>query len=300
MLRPVHRLFDTIRHGIPLALLLGVAAAGCATDDEAGREVTYSVTAKQNYDKGLAELKDENYIEADKYFRFVKSKFPFSKYAVLAELAMADGRFKRAEYQSAIDSYKAFLRLHPTHEKVEDGYVAFQIAQSYVRDMPEDWLIMPPSYEKDQSAVRDALRELSDFLDKYPDSKYVETATKDRREVVRRLVEHEVYVARFYLDQGHPKAAILRLRGAVERYPDSGREAELLLTMGETHLEMGNARSARETFERVRENYKGEAPARRAEVYLDFIRNRFGQDPKDAPKQAPTDKAGNVPNEEQG
>ncbi len=267
----------------PALLLLSLGLGACATDDD-GREVAYSVTAKQNYEKGLAELKDENYIEADKFFRFVKSKFPFSKFSVLAELAMADGKFQRGEYQAAIDSYKAFIRLHPTHDKVEDGYVAYRIAQSYVQDMPDDWLILPPSYEKDQSAVRDALRELSDFLDKYPDSKYVEAATKDRSDVVRRLVEHEVYVARFYLDQGHPKAAILRLQGAVERFPDSGREAELLLTMGQTHLEMGNPLSAKQTFEKVQANYRGEPQGRRAGVYLNFIRQRFGASPQDKPK----------------
>ena len=277
-------LSETLRAVLPKALMmLALSLAACATDDD-GREVTYSVTARQNYEKGLSELKAENYIEADKFFRFVKSKFPFSKYSVLAELAMADGKFKQGEYQTAIDSYKAFIRLHPTHEKVEDGYVAYRIAQSYVRDMPDDWLILPPSYEKDQSAVRDALRELSDFIDKYPDSKYVEAATKDRRDVVRRLVEHEVYVARFYLDQGHPRAAIMRLQGAVERYPDSGREAELLLTMGETQLEMGNALSAKQTFEKVRENYKNEAQGRRASVYLNFIRQRYGDQPQDKPK----------------
>jgi outer membrane protein assembly factor BamD len=254
---------------------------GCASDDGAGANVNYSATARQNYDKGVAELADENYLEADKYFRFVKSKFPFSKYAVLAELGLADAKFQRGEYQAAIDSYKSFIRLHPTHEKVEDGYAAFRIAGCYVKDMPEDWLILPPAAEKDQSAVRDAVRELSDFLDKYPDSKYVKEANEQRREVVRRLVEHEVYVARFYLDQGFPKAAILRLTGAIEKYPASDREAELLLTLGETQLQMGNAGSAKSTFEKVREAYKGEAQARRAEVYLDYIRGRFGNSPAD-------------------
>ena len=267
-----------------IALCLGAAGAlvsACASDDGAGANVNYSATARQNYDKGVAELADENYLEADKYFRFVKSKFPFSKYAVLAELGLSDAKFQRGEYQAAIDSYKSFIRLHPTHEKVEDGYAAYRIAQCYVKDMPEDWLILPPAAEKDQSAVRDAVRELSDFLDKYPDSKYVKVATSDRREVVRRLVEHEVYVARFYLDQGFPKAAILRLTGAIEKYPTSDREAELLLTLGETQLEMGNAGSAKSTFEKVRESYQGEAQARRAEVYLDYIRGRFGNSPAD-------------------
>ena len=156
--------------------------------------------------------------------------------------------------------------------------------------MPEDWLILPPAAEKDQSAVRDAARELADFIDKYPESKYAKEAAKQRREVIRRLVEHEVYVARFYLDQGHPRAAILRLTGAIEKFPDSEREAELLLTLGETHLEMGNASSAKATFEKVREAYKGEAQARRAEVYLNYIRGRFGNEPIDkSPAAAPRD-----------
>ena len=276
----------------PAAVLLTSLAAGgllpaCASDDGAGVNVNYSATARQNYDKGVVELADENYLEADKYFRFVKSKFPFSKYAVLAELGMSDAKFQRGEYQAAIDSYKAFIRLHPTHEKVEDGYAAFRIAECYVKDMPEDWLILPPAAEKDQSAVRDAARELADFIDKYPESKHAQEAGKQRREVIRRLVEHELYVARFYLDQGHPRAAILRLTGAIEKFPDSEREAELLLTLGETHLEMGNASSAKATFEKVREAYKGEAQARRASVYLDYIRGRFGNEPTDKSPAAP-------------
>jgi outer membrane protein assembly factor BamD (BamD/ComL family) len=46
---------------------------------------------------------------------------------VLAELALADAQFARGGYQEAIDSYKTFARLHPTHERVEDGYVAYKI-----------------------------------------------------------------------------------------------------------------------------------------------------------------------------
>jgi tetratricopeptide (TPR) repeat protein len=92
-------------------------AIGCATSDEESKPVTYSLTAKQNYEKGLAELKDENFPEAQKYFQFVKQKYPFSKFAVLAELGIADTQFARGNYIEAIDSYKSFARLHPTHEK---------------------------------------------------------------------------------------------------------------------------------------------------------------------------------------
>jgi outer membrane protein assembly factor BamD len=167
--------------GVALVVMLAVAfgsvgLTGCAGGDDVTKPITYSLTAKQNYEKGLAELKDENYPEAQKYFQFVKQKFPFSKFAVLAELAIADTQFSRGNYTESVDSYKAFIRLHPTHEKVEDGYAAFRVGQCYFKDMPDDIWLLPPSYEKDQSAVNDALRELDDFRKRYPDSKYQKDA----------------------------------------------------------------------------------------------------------------------------
>lgn len=270
-----------------LSLSLGAPLAlGCATSDEASKPITYSLTAKQNYEKGLAELKDENYPEAQKYFQFVKQKYPFSKYAVLAELAVADAYFARGSYNDAIDAYKAFARLHPTHEKVEDGYTAFKVGESYYKDMPDDIWLLPPSFEKDQSAVTDALRELTDFARKFPDSPYLKQSTDLRRQVLGRLVDHEVYVARFYLKTDHPKAAALRIEGAIRRYPGSGREPELLYTLGETLLRMGEPERAQETFQRIVEEH-GESPdARRATLYLDFIKKRYG----DHPQARPADK----------
>lgn len=263
-------------------VLLPVGVLGCASSEDA-KQVTYSMTAKQNYERGLDELKKENFVEASHYFTYVKQKFPFSKYAGLAELALADTDFSRGNYQQAIDAYKSFARLHPTHEKVEDGYTAFRIAESYVKEMPDDWVILPPSYEKDQSYVRDALRELDSAIAKYPESAYVSPAKAYRRDVVRRLIDHEVYVARFYLDRGHPKAAVLRIESALRHYPDSGQEGELMITLGETNLKLGNAARAKQLFERVVEQYGDSLQIKRAELFLDFIKRRYGTTPVDQP-----------------
>jgi outer membrane protein assembly factor BamD len=271
------------RRLVALVALSAAIGLGCAESDDDTRPVTYSLTAKQNYEKGMAELKDESYAEAKKYFQFVKQKFPFSKYAVMAELALADAQFAQGNYTESIESYKSFARLHPTNEKVEDGYVAFRISESYYRDMPEGLWIMPPPYEKDQSAVQDAQRELETFHKKYPTSPYTKKVQEMRQEVLKRLVDHEVYVARFYLKSDHPKAAAMRLEGAIARYPGSGREPELLYSLGETYLHMNDPLRAKETFTRVVAEH-GEAPqARRAELYLKYIADRFGPNPLPKP-----------------
>jgi outer membrane protein assembly factor BamD len=280
-----HRFFMSprFRH---LSLLIALSCAiglGCAESDDEGRPVTYSLTAKQNYEKGMAELKDESYAEAKKYFQFVKQKFPFSKYAVMAELALADTEFAQGNYTESLETYKSFARLHPTHEKVEDGYVAFRICEGYYKDMPEDVWIMPPSYEKDQSAVNDAARELGDFHKKFPDSPYAKKVADMRKEVLKRLVDHEVYVAIFYLKNDHPKAAAMRIEGAIKKYPGSGREPELLYSLGETYLHMDDPLRAKETFQRVVNEYGTAPQARRSELYLEYITRRFGPNPQ--PKQ---------------
>jgi len=282
MSRPFPRV---ARLAIAVVISLPVAI-GCATSDEESKPVTYSLTAKQNYEKGLAELKDENFPEAQKYFQFVKQKYPFSKFAVLAELGIADTQFARGNYTEAIDAYKSFTRLHPTHEKVEDGYVAFRICESYYKDMPEDVWLLPPSYEKDQSAIIDAQREIEDFRKKFPTSPYMSKAAEIRREVLKRLVDHEVYVARFYLKSDHPKAAAMRLEGAIKRYPGSGREPELLFSLGETYLRMCDPQRAKETFARVVAEHGGAPQARRSELYLEHIAQRYGAEPRC--KQPPT------------
>ena len=276
MLRTTHKILFSV------LIILAVCTGACASSEDS-KQVTYSMTAKQNYERGLEELKKENYVEAAHYFTYVKQKFPFSKYAGLAELALADTEFARGNYQEAIDSYKSFARLHPTHEKVEDGYTAFRIAECYVKEMPDDWFLLPPAYEKDQSYVRDALRELDAARDKYPNSPYLKQAKAYRREVLRRLIAHEVYVARFYLERGHPKAAILRIEGALRRYPDSGQEGELMLALGETNLELGNPARAKQVFERVVGEFGDNLQIKRAELFLDFIRRRFGDNPVDKP-----------------
>src|ERR1051326_9611546 len=77
-----------------LILVLAVASCGGKSGTAA---VDYSVSAQKNYEKGLKELDNKDWIAASKYFGFIKSRFPYSKYAVLAELRLADAEFGRSE-----------------------------------------------------------------------------------------------------------------------------------------------------------------------------------------------------------
>src|SRR5262245_26193683 len=96
---------------------LVAAFVGCGGSSATGK-VDYSVSAEENYRRGLAELGEKDWVAAAKYFAFIKARFPYSKFAVLAELRTADAEFGAKQYVTAIDSYKQFTKLHPTHEMV--------------------------------------------------------------------------------------------------------------------------------------------------------------------------------------
>ena len=124
---------------------------------------------------------------------------------------------------------------------------------------------------------------MDDFRKKFPDSPYNKQLADLRKEVLKRLVDHEVYVARFYLKTDHPKAAVMRIEDAIKRYPGSGREPELLCSLGETYLHMNDPLRAKETFTRVVSDYHDAPEARRAELYLEYIARRYGAQPTPRP-----------------
>jgi len=254
------------------ALMVVVLAmmVGCASGGSSG-PVSYLDSARSNYEKGVSELKDENFAEAVKYFTYVKSKFPFSRYATLAELRIADSYFAQDKWLEAIDAYKLFLKFHPTHPEVVDGYVSYKICQGYVEQIPGDWFLVPPSHEKDQAATRDALRELVAFTRAFPTSKYLDKARELHRKMTRKLVDHELYVARFYLDRDKPRATILRLETILQRYPDAGSDPEVMLLLGQTYMKLQEKQKARETFAALIKKYPGDAMSAKARLYLKFM-----------------------------
>lgn len=247
------------------ALPLG-ACGGSAR--ESGGSIEYSVSAKQNYDKGMKALEDEEWIDAAKYFTFVKARFPYSKFAVLADLRVGDAAMGAGAYLEAIDIYKQFIKFHPTHELVDNGYAAFRIGEAYYKMLPDDWFLVPPAHEKDQSQAQDAMRELSQFVKKFPESPYREKADKMRRACAGRLAAHEWYVANFYWDRDRPMATVLRLRTLLARYPGAGYDERALLLLGRAYWKVGRKDDAKSTWKSLVEKYpkSDQADAARREL----------------------------------
>jgi len=236
----------------------------------------YAQTARENYELAIGEFADEDFDEAVQYADFVRIRFPFSRYAVEAELLIARAEFAQGNYLTAQDEFRQFAKLHPTHKHVVNGWVSYMAAVSAYMNGPQRFFLLPPAHQRDQSQLREALVELETFFDHHADTPTAKYAEGLRSEIKRRLLEHELYVADFYLDRERPEAAIGRLEAAHATYPGIGLDAEVLFRLGLTYLRLDEIELARATFSELATQHPRNHRGRQARIYLRYIYDQYG------------------------
>jgi outer membrane protein assembly factor BamD len=235
----------------PLALaaaLLSLAACGGKHVSLTGA-VRFGNTAEDDYAAGMDLIKDGSYEDARKFFEHVKTKYPFSKYAALSDLRLADVKFDQKLWTEAIAAYEEFVRLHPTHEDVD--YAEFRVGVAHLEDGPSDFVFFPPSFEKDQRQVEQAAESFRSFLQKRPTSKYAPDAQKLLDKANARLAEHEWYVAEFYYKREKWAGAAGRYQTLVDRYPSSRHEPEALYKLAESCMKLDEKYRARTALQKL-------------------------------------------------
>ncbi len=232
-----------------LAAVLLLALAACSKHVSFSGEAKLRPTAEENYQAGVELMKDSDWASAQKFFEYVKTKFPFTKYAALSELRLADSKFGQGHYAEAAAAYAQFVQLHPSHEDVD--YAEFRVAESYWKDAPSEFSLFPPAHEKDLRQVKKASEALHKFLDAHPTSKRVPDAKKLLAEADGRLTDHEWYVAEYYFKHGRWAGAAGRYETLVERFPGSKHEVEALFKLARACVELKESYRARTALQKL-------------------------------------------------
>lgn len=283
-------------------LLLAMGSVACASstpaqDDEEELEavmlgqgerlpsVSYAPTAEGNWEKGMAALKDESYLRAERYFRYIRNKYPYSRYAALSDVRVADAQYGRERYREAIFSYENFIRMHPAHAEL--GYAMFQVGVAYMALFPSDWVLLPPSYEKDQTEVRDAGNSFQRYLKQFPKGEFAKEAEAKLKLCRDRMVAHERYVANYYLKQDRCPGAVGRLEGIRRNYPSLGVSADLLWDLQRCYLKMDEPEKRKEALNALVSGFAETDEAKEAKVILAKLAPKAKAAPQATPNSAP-------------
>ncbi len=249
---------------LTLALALS-AAAGCGSRQSPDPE-NYAEAAAWAYDRAEHVLERRDYELARAMFVDVYQNYPYSQYAALAEVGVADTYFGERSWVRAIEAYRRFVRFHPTHPAVPRAQ--YRVAQSYLRQMPNDWFLMPPSHERDLSDARAAYDALRLFLDAFGDSEYADEARADFAEVRDRLAAYELYVAEYYAARDNPLATATRATYLIETYPGAAQTPNALFLHARAMIALGDVDAALVSLRRLRDDYAGTDLGREAARYL--------------------------------
>jgi outer membrane protein assembly factor BamD len=195
-----------------------------------------------------------DYEKAIDTFQAIIDNYPYSEYAVLGELAIADSYFEDEKYEEALSYYRDFTDLHPQHEKVP--YTIYRSALCHERRVH--------SANRDQTSTREALIFLDQLLAKYPYSEYAGEGEALWRELRTTLAEQVQDIGDFYLKRGEWESAAGRYRSLLNEYPGLGLDAEALYKLGICYAEMNRTEDAQGIFEAIVQNYRESDVARDA------------------------------------
>ncbi len=185
-----------------------------------------------------------------------KARYPNTIEGQEAELRIGDAQFAKKEYLVAAESYQAFVKLSPTHPKVDYAYLRSGI--SYLKESPK-------AIDRDQQYLSNAIEQFRTLLRRYPTSSYADLAQANLQVALKRIAKRHFYVGRFYYRTGQYIASLPRFKEVFDNYPESGLVQRALYLTVVGALKVGKADEAREAYSLLQVKYPGTSATKSAE-----------------------------------
>jgi outer membrane protein assembly factor BamD len=230
------------------ALALAVLAAAC------GGGQRRPPTGTQNpdvflFEQGKEALARKRWLVAREYFRELSDTYPQSPHRADAKLGIGDtylGEGSAESYVLALNEYREFLAFFPTHPRA--GYAQLQLGMTHFEQMH--------SADRDQTETREAIKELTTFVERYPNDEMIEEGKARLREARDRLSQYEYNVGYHYFRSKWYPGAVDRFRVLLERDPQFSRRDAVYFYLGECYLKAGRPAEALPYFDRVVQEFE--------------------------------------------
>lgn len=220
------------------------------------------------FERGTAELNDKDWFTAREYFRQLVDSYPQSPFRGDAKLGMGDthlGEGTAEGYVLAINEYREFLSLFPTHRRVD--YAQFKLGMAHFYQMRDPM--------RDQTETVEAIKELTVFIERFPSAErsplYPEAAAK-LREAKDRLGDHELGVGiQYHRTKWYP-GAIERLKTLLDKDPQFSRRDAALYYLADCFDKVGRPAEALPYYDRLIKEFERSEYLEKAQARVTAIR----------------------------
>jgi outer membrane protein assembly factor BamD len=229
-----------------LAVLPLLGGCGSKKDENANANAP-AAPVEVLYNNGIDALNARRFDTANDQFNLVEQNYPYSNWAVNAQLMQGYTQYLQNKYSDAIPTLDRFIQLHPAHRDV--AYAYYLRALCYYEQIAD--------IQRDQRGTQQAMDALQEVVTRFPDSAYARDARLKIDLCRDHLAGKEMEIGRWYQSQHLYEAAIGRFQRVVDDYQTTNHVPEALHRLTEIYLTLGLRDEARKTASVLGYNYPG-------------------------------------------
>lgn len=216
---------------------LAVPLLGGCGDSDKDKTAGPAAPVEVLYNNGLDAMDTHRYSSANDQFNTLEQNYPFSSWAVNAQIMQGYSQYLQNKYSDAIATLDRFIQLHPTHREI--AYVYYLRALCYYEQIAD--------IQRDQKGTEQAMSALQEVVSRFPNTPYANDARLKIDLCRDHLAGKEMEIGRYYQRQHLYEAAIGRFQRVVDDYQTTAHVPEALDRIVEVYLALGLVDQAKKT-----------------------------------------------------
>jgi outer membrane assembly lipoprotein YfiO len=238
--------YRTAARLLPLALLAIVAAcSGSMKKPPTGTPEPDRFL----FERGTEQLTARHWLTAREYFRQLVDSYPQSPFRADAKLGVGDtyiGERSPESFVLAANEFREFLNFYPTHRRA--GYAQFKLGMTSFYQMHGP--------ERDQTETHDAVRELTLFVERYPQDALIDEGRARLRDARDRLSQSEYRVGYYYWRARWYPGAIDRFKAILASDPQFTQRDALYFHLADSLVKVKRPAEALPFYERLLKEFE--------------------------------------------
>ena len=181
----------------------------------------------------------QNFMGAVESLARIERFYPYGVYAEQARADLIYAHYMTGDYDQAYAASEKFIRLYPRNTNIDYAYFMKGMTGYYADDGLLGNLFSLSLAKRDISGAMQSYADLTEFLIRYPESEYIDSA-RERLIFLRNLIaSSELDGADYYMKRGAYLAALNRANYVLKNIPNSTETERALDIMRRSFIELG-------------------------------------------------------------
>jgi outer membrane protein assembly factor BamD len=213
------------------------------------------MSAEKIYNQGKSSAKKERYAMAVKDFEALEARYPYGDYTCKAQLALIHAYYKKDEAASATAAADRFIRMYPNHKDIDYVYYLKGLI-NYDENYSTAYRYFPIERSlRDPTLARESFDNFKTLLQRFPNSKYASDAKQRMIHLRNQLANHELYIAKHYLNKKAYIAAANRAGYIVNQFDQTEATPHALAIMVKAYQALGMEKLANDALVILNKNF---------------------------------------------